>query len=68
MHVRLSSWRWLLVAAMLIAASPSNGLAQASGYPARQITIIAPFTPGTPADVSARRLGQSMGEVSGSPW
>lgn len=41
-------------------------LAQAE-FPAKLITLVVPFTPGSGTDVSARRLGKALSEVSGQP-
>jgi tripartite-type tricarboxylate transporter receptor subunit TctC len=46
-----------------LAASP----ARAQSWPARQITLIAPFTPGGPVDVLARALAQGYQAQSGQP-
>ena len=53
--------RFLL--AVFAAALPL--LAAAQAYPARQIHIVVPFSPGGPTDVLGRVLGQSLGESFG---
>jgi tripartite-type tricarboxylate transporter receptor subunit TctC len=54
-----------LLAALLVAALPLAAGAQA--YPARTVTIVVPYTPGTGADVIARqlqpRLAQQLGQA-----
>jgi tripartite-type tricarboxylate transporter receptor subunit TctC len=51
--------RALLGAGLAAAALPGAARAQA-GFPARPITLIAPFTPGGPVDVLARVLAQGF--------
>src|SRR5262249_7403906 len=49
----------LAAAAGVVASRVTNSWAQPA-FPARPVTIVAPFTPGTPADVAARRVAQAM--------
>jgi tripartite-type tricarboxylate transporter receptor subunit TctC len=56
-----------LVAALLFAAGPGGRAALAQSYPDRPIKIVAPTTPGSPADVLARLVGESMSSVLGVP-
>jgi tripartite-type tricarboxylate transporter receptor subunit TctC len=46
-------------AASVVAAWVPDSWAQPA-FPTRPVTIVAPFTPGTPADVAARRVAQAM--------
>jgi tripartite-type tricarboxylate transporter receptor subunit TctC len=61
MSARAFGARWLLAAAMLLAA----GAAIAQTYPTRQITLVVPFAPGGPADFLGRLVGQKMSEDLG---
>jgi tripartite-type tricarboxylate transporter receptor subunit TctC len=55
------------LAAFAIASVPATALAQASGYPAKPITIIVPFSAGGGVDVMTRLLAEklraSLGQV-----
>lgn len=44
---------------------PQEG--RAEDFPSRPITLVAPFSPGTPADLAARRLGQTLGDILRQP-
>jgi tripartite-type tricarboxylate transporter receptor subunit TctC len=44
------------------------GVASAQEWPARPITIVVPYSAGSPADVIARLLGQHMGETLGQQF
>jgi tripartite-type tricarboxylate transporter receptor subunit TctC len=54
----------LAVALLALALVPS---AFAQGYPARLITIVVPFSPGTAFDLIARTAGQKITERHGQP-
>ena len=56
---------FLAATAALVFCSSANVFAQ--GYPAKAIRLIVPFPPGGGADVTARTIGQKMGEQFGQP-
>jgi len=58
-----------LAAALTILAlvSPALSQALAQSYPARRITIVVPFSPGTTFDLIARTAGQRISERYGQP-
>ena len=49
----------LAAVAGVVASRVTDSWAQ-QAFPTRPVTIVAPFTPGTPADVAARRVAQAM--------
>ncbi len=51
--------------ALLVLASATSAVAQS--YPARRITIVVPFSPGTAFDLIARTAGQKITERTGQP-
>jgi tripartite-type tricarboxylate transporter receptor subunit TctC len=55
-----------LIAALSCAAGAS-GEADAQEWPARPLTLVAPFQAGGPVDVLARILAQYLGDVTGKP-
>jgi tripartite-type tricarboxylate transporter receptor subunit TctC len=54
----------LAAAAGVVASRVTDSWAQPA-FPIRPVTIVAPFTPGTPADVAARRVAQAMAGTLG---
>jgi tripartite-type tricarboxylate transporter receptor subunit TctC len=57
--------RGRLIAGLLLAVSLLAGTADAQTYPAKQITIVVPFTAGGPTDTLARLLAERMGRTLG---
>src|SRR6266545_285213 len=57
--------RRLLIAAALLAAVSGATPATAQSYPNRQIRMIVPSTPGSPTDVMARLVAQSLTSTIG---
>ncbi|HEY6259304.1 MAG TPA: tripartite tricarboxylate transporter substrate-binding protein [Xanthobacteraceae bacterium] len=56
--------KWLLAAA-LAATFAMNGGATAQVYPSRPITLIVPFAPGGPTDITSRIIGEHMSRTLG---
>jgi tripartite-type tricarboxylate transporter receptor subunit TctC len=52
-HVREDAMKGQWIAAVLLALAATSG-AQAQDYPARTVTVIVPFAPGGPADITGR--------------
>ncbi len=55
--------KWIALAALALAnlaVDASNGSALAQNYPTRPIRVLVGFSPGGPADVMARLIGQSL--------
>ena len=55
----------LIAAALLIAAVAGNAARAQSDYPNKPIRIVVGFTPGSVADITARVLGNRMGQILG---
>ena len=53
------------ILSMTLAALVSMSDAQAQAYPSQPVRIVVPYTPGGPADVLARSLGQQLGQKWG---
>jgi tripartite-type tricarboxylate transporter receptor subunit TctC len=64
-HTVISRLAGALLALAL--ASPALSPASAQSYPARRITIVVPFSPGTAFDLIARTAGQKITERYGQP-
>ena len=56
----------VLVAVALSIATLSSALA-ADDFPSRPIKLIVPYSPGSSADISARRVGEAMSRTLGKP-
>jgi tripartite-type tricarboxylate transporter receptor subunit TctC len=61
----LSGKELLCLLLFACALSPAAGFAQT--WPARPITLIVPYTPGTGPDILARSIGQRLGQRLGQP-
>src|ERR1700704_1675516 len=61
---------WALVAQLALPLAAPGGVpaAQAQDYPARPVRIIVGFIPGSSADITARVLGQRMGQILGQQF
>lgn len=55
------------IAAVLLAATAPQALAQAAGYPNKTIKIVVPFAVGGIADTFARVIGQKLSDAWGQP-
>jgi tripartite-type tricarboxylate transporter receptor subunit TctC len=55
---------WLLVAAFAVAAAPCG----AQDYPNKPVRLVVGFTPGSVADITARVLGNRMGQILGQQF
>jgi tripartite-type tricarboxylate transporter receptor subunit TctC len=68
MHNKWIGWRWIgLAAAAVAVAGLSADRAAAQTYPVRPIRMVVGFSPGGPADVMARLIGQRMAMGLGQP-
>lgn len=54
-----------IVAAAVLSTGGTSALAQKTGYPARPIRLIVPFTPGGGTDIVSRALAQKLSESLG---
>jgi len=61
-------WLAALPIAVLSGALAPSRTASAQDWPVRPITIVVPYSAGSPADVIARLLGQYMGETLGQQF
>lgn len=57
--------RICLALLILVLGSPLLAVAQTPGYPVKPVRIIAGFPPGSGADITARVIGQRLGEIYG---
>ncbi len=58
------AWSWVTV---LVAALSAAGVQAQEKYPARPITIINPYAPGSSMDIMARAIGRQFQEAWGQP-
>jgi tripartite-type tricarboxylate transporter receptor subunit TctC len=58
----------LLIAAATALAAPAAWAQTAAAYPAKSVRMVAPFAPGGPVDLTARILGQKLGETFGQQF
>ena len=65
MHICLTPPAIHHVVAGLALICAGGALAQAPGYPVKPVRIIAGFPPGSGADITARVIGQKLGEAYG---
>jgi tripartite-type tricarboxylate transporter receptor subunit TctC len=65
--VKFSRRKFLHLAAGAAALPVFPGIAWAQAYPARPVTLVAPFPPGGPVDTIARILGEHMQGTLGRP-
>ncbi len=59
--------RGILITA-LVAAIASTAQAQAQDYPTKPVTIVVPFAPGGPTDITARALGSELTKLLGQQF
>ena len=57
----------LAIAAGLLAAAASCGIAHAQAYPSKPIKVVIPFVPGGPSDTVGRAIGSKFQEYLGQP-
>src|SRR5438128_12318621 len=57
-----------LLAAILLAAFADNTARAQSDYPNKTIRLVVGFTPGSVADITARVLGNRMGQILGQQF
>jgi tripartite-type tricarboxylate transporter receptor subunit TctC len=54
-------------AAIVLALALTAAGVQAQNYPTRHITVVVPFSPGSPADTITRIVGASLAKSLGQP-
>jgi len=66
--MKFSRRQWLQLAAGAAALPALPGIASAQSYPARPVTLVAPFPAGGPVDTIARILGEHLQGLLGQPF
>ena len=66
--MKTSRRRFLQLASAAITLPASSQLARAQAYPNRPVRLIIGYTPGGPADLTARLMGQWLSEKLGQPF
>ena len=66
--MKFSRRQWLQLAAGAAALPALPGIASAQSYPARPVTLVAPFPAGGPVDTIARILGERLQGLLGQPF
>ncbi|GMU73663.1 MAG: hypothetical protein AMXMBFR42_31160 [Burkholderiales bacterium] len=61
------TWNTFAKTAAVIAAAAVTTLAQAQPWPARNVTIVVPYPPGSGPDVLARALAERLSATTGKP-
>jgi len=61
------TYRFFLLASVLVAFATTSPQARAQAYPARPITVIVPFAAGGPTDLVARVIADKMQSALGQP-
>jgi tripartite-type tricarboxylate transporter receptor subunit TctC len=66
--MRVVKWLSLAVASLVLASVAAPAALSQSDYPNRPIRLIVGFIPGSAADITARVLGQRMGQILGQQF
>ena len=66
--MRVVNWLSLAVASLVLASVAAPAALSQSDYPNRPIRLIVGFIPGSAADITARVLGQRMGQILGQQF
>jgi tripartite-type tricarboxylate transporter receptor subunit TctC len=66
--MRVVNWLSLAVASLVLAGVAAPAALSQSDYPNRPIRLIVGFIPGSAADITARVLGQRMGQILGQQF
>jgi tripartite-type tricarboxylate transporter receptor subunit TctC len=66
--MRVVKWFSLAVASLVLASVAAPAALSQSDYPNRPIRLIVGFIPGSAADITARVLGQRMGQILGQQF
>jgi len=66
--MRVVKWFSLAIASLVLASVSAPAALSQSDYPNRPIRLIVGFIPGSAADITARVLGQRMGQILGQQF